>query len=98
MRIARRAARGRCAWRGRRRPAQLIEQVKESKLVGRGGAAFPTGQKWQLTAANPPGPRYVICNADESEPGAFKDRVLLEEDPFRILEGLLIACYGVGAE
>jgi NADH-quinone oxidoreductase subunit F len=79
-------------------PAQVIEEVKASKLVGRGGAAFPTGQKWQLTADNPPGPRYVICNADESEPGAFKDRVLLEEDPFRILEGLLVACYAVGAE
>ncbi|HMQ33950.1 MAG TPA: NADH-ubiquinone oxidoreductase-F iron-sulfur binding region domain-containing protein, partial [Chloroflexaceae bacterium] len=70
----------------------------ESGLVGRGGAAFPAGQKWQLTADNPPGPRYVICNADESEPGAFKDRVLLEGDPFRVLEGLLIACYAVGAE
>jgi NADH-quinone oxidoreductase subunit F len=79
-------------------PAQVIEEITASKLVGRGGAAFPTGQKWQLTAENPPGPRYVICNADESEPGAFKDRVLLEEDPFRILEGLLIACYAVGAE
>jgi len=79
-------------------PAQVIEQIKESKLVGRGGAAFPTGLKWQLTANNPPGPRYVICNADESEPGAFKDRVLLEHNPFRILEGLLIACYAVGAE
>jgi NADH-quinone oxidoreductase subunit F len=79
-------------------PDQVIEEVKQSKLVGRGGAAFPTGQKWQLTANNPPGPRYVICNADESEPGAFKDRVLLEADPFRVLEGLLIACYAVGAE
>ena len=79
-------------------PAAVIEEVKASKLVGRGGAAFPTGQKWQLTADNPPGPRHVICNADESEPGAFKDRVLLEDDPFRILEGLLIACYAVGAE
>jgi NADH-quinone oxidoreductase subunit F len=79
-------------------PAAVIDEVKASKLVGRGGAAFPTGQKWQLTADNPPGPRYVICNADESEPGAFKDRVLLEDDPFRILEGLLIACYAVGAE
>jgi NADH-quinone oxidoreductase subunit F len=77
--------------------AQLIDEIVGSKLVGRGGAAFPTGQKWQLTAANPPGPRYVICNADESEPGAFKDRVLLEGDPFRVLEGLLIACYAVGA-
>jgi NADH-quinone oxidoreductase subunit F len=79
-------------------PTAVIEEVKASKLVGRGGAAFPTGQKWQLTADNPPGPRYVICNADESEPGAFKDRVLLEDDPFRILEGMLIACYAVGAE
>ncbi|HEU5103801.1 MAG TPA: NAD(P)H-dependent oxidoreductase subunit E [Roseiflexaceae bacterium] len=79
-------------------PAQVIEQIKDSKLVGRGGAAFPTGLKWQLTANNPPGPRYVICNADESEPGAFKDRVLLEQNPFRVIEGLLIACYAVGAE
>jgi NADH-quinone oxidoreductase subunit F len=78
-------------------PAQVIDEVKLSKLVGRGGAAFPAGQKWQLTANNPPGPRYVICNADESEPGAFKDRVLLDNDPFRVLEGLLIACYAVGA-
>jgi NADH-quinone oxidoreductase subunit F len=79
-------------------PSQVIEEVKQSNLVGRGGAAFPAGQKWQLTANNPPGPRYVICNADESEPGAFKDRVLLDNDPFRVLEGLLIACYAVGAE
>ncbi|MFN8505314.1 NAD(P)H-dependent oxidoreductase subunit E [Kouleothrix sp.] len=79
-------------------PAQVIDEVKESRLVGRGGAAFPAGQKWQLTASNPPGPRYVICNADESEPGAFKDRVLIENDPLRVLEGLLLACYAVGAE
>jgi NADH-quinone oxidoreductase subunit F len=78
-------------------PAEVIAAVSESELVGRGGAAFPTGRKWQLTTENPPGPRYVICNADESEPGAFKDRVLLEGDPFRLLEGLLIACYAVGA-
>ncbi len=78
-------------------PEEVIETVKSSKLVGRGGAAFPTGLKWQLTANNPPGPRYVICNADESEAGAFKDRVLMEGDPFRIIEGLLIACYAVGA-
>jgi NADH-quinone oxidoreductase subunit F len=78
-------------------PEQVIETVKASKLVGRGGAAFPTGLKWQFTANNPPGPRYVICNADESEVGAFKDRVLLDGDPFRIIEGLLIACYAVGA-
>jgi NADH-quinone oxidoreductase subunit F len=79
-------------------PAELIDEIVASKLVGRGGAAFPTGQKWKLTANTPPGPRYVICNADESEPGAFKDRVLLEQDPFRVLEGLLLACYAVGAQ
>ena len=79
-------------------PEQVIEAVKASKLVGRGGAAFPTGLKWQFTAANPPGPRYIICNADESEVGAFKDRTLMDADPFRVLEGLMIACYAVGAE
>ena len=78
-------------------PDQVIQEVKSSKLVGRGGAAFATGLKWQFAAANP-GPRYVICNADESEPGAFKDRVLMDGDPYRILEGLLLACYAVGAE
>jgi NADH-quinone oxidoreductase subunit F len=75
----------------------VTEEVKASKLVGRGGAAFPTGLKWQLAAQNPP-PRHVICNADESEPGAFKDRVLMDNDPFRVVEGLIIACYASGAE
>ena len=79
-------------------PGEVIERIKASKLVGRGGAAFPTGLKWQYTAANPPGPRHVICNADESEVGAFKDRVLMDHDPFRVIEGLIIACYAVGAE
>ncbi len=79
-------------------PTQVIETIKTSGLVGRGGAAFPTGLKWQFTASNPPGPRHVICNADESEVGAFKDRVLMDGDPFRIIEGLIIACYAVGAE
>ncbi len=78
-------------------PADVIEMIKASKLVGRGGAAFPAGLKWQYTAANPPGPRYVICNADESEVGAFKDRVLMDGDPFRVVEGLIIGCYAVGA-
>mgnify|MGYP001031031219 CR=1 FL=1 len=78
-------------------PAQVIAQMKASKLVGRGGAAFPAGLKWEFAARNPR-PRYVICNADESEPGAFKDRVLMDGDPFRVIEGLLIACYAVGAE
>ncbi len=79
-------------------PAEVIEAIKTSKLVGRGGAAFPAGLKWQFTADNPPGPRHVICNADESEVGAFKDRVLMDGDPFRIIEGLIISCYAVGAE
>lgn len=79
-------------------PEDVIESVKASKLVGRGGAAFPAGLKWQFTANNPPGPRYVICNADESEVGAFKDRVLMDGDPFRVIEGLIISCYAVGAK
>jgi NADH-quinone oxidoreductase subunit F len=78
-------------------PAQVLEEVKTSKLVGRGGAAFPTGIKWEFAVRNP-GPRYVICNADESEPGAFKDRVLMDGDPFRVVEGLILACYAVGAQ
>jgi NADH-quinone oxidoreductase subunit F len=78
-------------------PGGVIDELKASKLVGRGGAAFPAGLKWQFAARNP-GPRYVICNADESEPGAFKDRVLMENDPFRVVEGLIIACYATGAE
>ncbi|MCL4559572.1 MAG: NAD(P)H-dependent oxidoreductase subunit E [Chloroflexi bacterium] len=78
-------------------PAAIIAEVKASGLVGRGGAAFPTGLKWE-GAANAPGePKYVVCNADEAEPGTFKDRVLMEEDPQRILEGLIIAAYAVGA-
>lgn len=78
-------------------PAQVLEEVKASKLVGRGGAAFPTGLKWDF-ATRSPGPRFVICNADESEPGAFKDRVLMDGDPFRVIEGLILACYAVEAE
>jgi NADH-quinone oxidoreductase subunit F len=77
-------------------PSQVIGEVKASKLVGRGGAAFLTGLKWDLAGRNP-GPRYVICNADESEPGAFKDRVLMDHDPFRVVEGLIIACYATGS-
>ncbi len=78
-------------------PSQLIELVKSSGLVGRGGAAFPTGLKWESAAAASGSPKFVICNADEAEPGTFKDRVIMEEDPHRILEGLLITAYAVGA-
>ncbi len=78
-------------------PAEVIDEVKKSGLVGRGGAAFPTGIKWEGAARAEAEIKYVVCNADESEPGTFKDRVLLEEDPHRILEGTIIAGYAIGA-
>ncbi len=78
-------------------PQAISAEVKASGLVGRGGAAFPTGQKWELAAAAPGEPKYVVCNADEAEPGTFKDRVMLEEDPHLILEGLAIAALAIGA-
>jgi len=77
-------------------PAGVIDELTTSQLVGRGGAAFPTGRKWAGVAAAA-GPKYVLCNADESEPGTFKDRKLLEEDPFAILEAMAIAGIAVGA-
>ncbi len=76
----------------------VIREVSDSELKGRGGAAFPTGRKWAAVAATPDGPRHVVCNADESEPGTFKDRVLLEEDPYAVIEALTIAGFAVGAE
>jgi NADH-quinone oxidoreductase subunit F len=78
-------------------PADVITTLKSSGLVGRGGAAFPTGLKLEGTAMAPGSPKYVVCNADESEPGTFKDRVLMEHDPQRLLEGIIIAGYAVGA-
>ncbi len=78
-------------------PGAVIEEVTAARLVGRGGAAFPTGRKWAAVAAQPVTPRYVVCNADESEPGTFKDRVILEEDPFALLESMTIAGLAVGA-
>jgi NADH-quinone oxidoreductase subunit F len=79
-------------------PEGVLREVTESKLVGRGGAAFPTGRKWEAVARAPVRPRYVACNADESEPGTFKDRVLLEQDPFGLVEAMTIAGYAMGAE
>ena len=79
------------------KPTEVIELVKASGLLGRGGAAFPTGLKWENAALAEGDPKYIVCNADEAEPGTFKDRVLLEDDPHRILEGMLIAGYAVGA-
>ena len=74
-----------------------IDEVTASKLLGRGGAAFPTGRKWAAVAAQPAQPHYLVCNADESEPGTFKDRVLLEYDPFALLEGMTIEAFATGA-
>ncbi len=78
-------------------PQSVIEEIKASGLVGRGGAAFPTGLKWEGAARAPGELKYVICNGDEAEPGTFKDRVIMEDDPHRILEGLIIAAYAIGA-
>ena len=78
-------------------PAGVIREVTDSGLVGRGGAAFPTGRKWQATASQPDHPHYLVCNADESEPGTFKDRVLMEGDPYALVEAMTIAGYATGA-
>lgn len=78
-------------------PAQVISEVKDSRLMGRGGAAFPAGIKWESTAKQAATPRYLVCNADESEPGTFKDRAILEGDPFALIESMTIAGYAFGA-
>ncbi|MCM2257347.1 MAG: NAD(P)H-dependent oxidoreductase subunit E [Vicinamibacteria bacterium] len=79
-------------------PAEVLRELHDSKLAGRGGAAFPAGVKWKAVAEAPARPHYLICNADESEPGTFKDRVLMEQDPFAVVEAMTIAGYAVGAE
>ncbi len=79
-------------------PLGVIRELKDAKLLGRGGAAFPTAVKWEAVTANPVRPHYVVCNADESEPGTFKDRVLMEQDPFALVEALTIMGYACGAE
>jgi NADH-quinone oxidoreductase subunit F len=79
-------------------PEGVIREVLDSKLMGRGGAAFPTGRKWDAVARQPRRPHYLICNADESEPGTFKDRVLMEGDPFSVIEAMTIAAYATGCE
>lgn len=78
-------------------PAEVVEVVKASKLRGRGGAGFPCGMKWTFLPKQHPGPIYLCVNADESEPGTFSNRILMEEDPHQLLEGTLIAGYAVGA-
>jgi NADH-quinone oxidoreductase subunit F len=79
-------------------PAAVIDQVKASGLRGRGGAGFPTGMKWQFVLKDTPLPKYIVCNADESEPGTFKDHLLMERNPHLLIEGCLIACYAIGAK
>ncbi|MFW8626655.1 NADH-quinone oxidoreductase subunit NuoF [Deinococcus sp. ME38] len=78
-------------------PDAVIEEVKKSGLRGRGGAGFATGLKWSFMPLNDGRPHYVICNADESEPGSFKDRYLLSEDPHQLIEGMIIAAYAMRA-
>jgi NADH-quinone oxidoreductase subunit F len=79
-------------------PEGVIREVTDAKLLGRGGAAFPTGRKWDAVAKAPARPHYMVCNADESEPGTFKDRVLMESDPFAVVEGMTIAALATGCE
>ncbi|CAN5801906.1 NAD(P)H-dependent oxidoreductase subunit E [soil metagenome] len=79
-------------------PEQVIRELKDANVRGRGGAAFPAGVKWEGVAQAPRRPKYLICNADESEPGTFKDRVIMEGDPFAIIESMTIAGFATGAE
>jgi len=79
------------------KPKQIIDQVKQSGLRGRGGAGFPTGKKWELVAAAERTPKYLVCNADEGDPGAFMDRSIIESDPHSILEGMMIGARATGA-
>lgn len=78
-------------------PSEVVQEISKSGLRGRGGAGFPTGLKWATVAKMPPGQKYIICNGDEGDPGAFMDRSVLESDPHRVLEGMAIAGYAVGA-
>jgi NADH-quinone oxidoreductase subunit F len=78
-------------------PKEIIGIIKDSGLRGRGGAGFPTGRKWEFTAMANSDQKYILCNADEGEPGTFKDRIILEGDPHKVIEGMMIAGYAVGA-
>jgi len=80
------------------RPKDIIEEVKKSGLRGRGGAGFPTAMKWSFAIADPKFPKYLICNADEGEPGTFKDRPILEKNPHLLIEGMVISGYALGSE
>jgi NADH-quinone oxidoreductase subunit F len=82
---------------GRYTPAELVGVVKDSGLRGRGGAGFPTGLKWSFLPRDPAGPIQLVVNADESEPGTFKDRVIMEENPHQLIEGCILSCYAIGS-
>ena len=79
-------------------PEAIIQEVKDSALRGRGGAGFPTGMKWSFVPKDSPKAKYIVCNADESEPGSFKDRYLMERDPHSMIEGMIIAAYTLGSK
>jgi NADH-quinone oxidoreductase subunit F len=83
--------------RGNRAPQELVDEVKKSGLRGRGGAGFPTGMKWGFLPKDNPKPRYLVINADESEPGTYKDRVILEKEPHQLIEGCILASYAINA-
>src|SRR3990170_838593 len=78
-------------------PEQVVDWVKRAGLRGRGGAGFPTGKKWEVMRAQPATPKYLICNADEGDPGAFMDRSLLEGNPHSVIEGMIIGAFALGA-
>ncbi len=80
-----------------RSPEEVIQQIKDAGLRGRGGAGFPTGVKWELAAEEPRDTKFVICNADEGDPGAYMDRTILESNPHQVLEGIIACAYAVGA-
>ncbi len=82
---------------GKMPPSEITEEIKKSNLRGRGGAGFPTGLKWSFVPLDVPQPKYLVCNADEMEPGTFKDRVLLEGNPHQLLEGMILAAYAIQA-
>ncbi|HTE07620.1 MAG TPA: NADH-quinone oxidoreductase subunit L, partial [Flavitalea sp.] len=78
-------------------PTDIVEEIKKSGLRGRGGAGFPTGMKWSFLAKPEGMPRYLVCNADESEPGTFKDRYLMEFLPHLLIEGLVVSSFALGS-
>jgi formate dehydrogenase beta subunit len=83
---------------GELRPEEIVQMLKDSQMRGMGGAGFPTGQKWEIVASQEPQPHYTICNADESEPGTFKDRQILAEQPYLVLEGMMLGMLVTGSE